>query len=625
MAKQPIVVIENYGGLASDAKQGPKASFAYSRHLDFRKSPTSLTILPKTTKESSTTVTGLITEMIQLPSGLIVAIDSSGGVYTRSTSGTWTKNGTTLPDTAAGMVYNLQHDTIYIPGLSNLHSITNADGRFSGGAFTVNAAAIGPITDQSATSSANTYTTTGSITETSVNKLTITPTVEPLYSLKLWVTAKGSVSITVTMHDNANNILGTSTLAAASITNGALNEFVFSSPIRTAVAPNASNYHFHVTHSSGTASTIGCSTASDLSTARFETWVSPFVNPTNGLHPAVDFLQYIMIGNERYVTAWEPISQSAPSLTEFKRHRLVFPTGYQVTSMAVWNEYLAVACEKRSSSSTNEFQEGKIFFWDGISVTWNFPIDVPEGAPYGLFSHKNILHWFAGGALWVWAGGTPVKIRQLPQTDFEFTDSNTYMVNYPHTMTVRNGVLMAGFPSETNSTSIEHGVYSYGARNKDYPDSFGYSYTMSTGTRTNGTLRIGLVKSFGDKLFLTWRDGSTYGVDKVDPNSDPFAEATWESRIIDNERVDKTKQAVKMVITYKTLPSGCTVTPKYKIDRASNWTTGTAGTANSTSIKLNINKRYNEIQLGMDLVATTTTPEILAVTLIIDTLTSERD
>lgn len=624
MAKEVISVIENHGGLAPDLKQGPKHSFAYSRHVDFRKSPTSLTILPKTVKETSTTVTGLITEMIQLPSGKMVAIDSSGGVYTRTTGASWSKNGTTLTDTAAGMVYNLQHDTIYIPGLNYLHSITNADGRFSGGSFTVNSSAIGPITDQSATNSTNTYTTTGSITETAAHKLEITPTIEPMYSLKLWVTTKGSVSITVTMHDNANNTLGTVTKLAADITNAALNEFIFTTPVRTTVAPNASDYHFHVTHSSGTASTIGCATASDLSTARFETWVNPFVNPTNGLHPAKDFLQYIMIGNERYVAAWEPISQSAPSTTEFRRHRLVFPTGYQVTSMAVWNEYLAVACEKRSSSATNEFQDGKIFFWDGISVTWNFPIDVPEGSPYGLYSHKNVLYWFAGGSLWAWAGGTPVKLRQMPYTDTEYTDTDTYIVNYPNTMAVRNGILLAGFPSETSSTTIEHGLYSYGARNKDYDDSFGYSYTISTGTRTNGTLRIGVVKSFGDKLFVSWRDNTSYGVDIVDPDSDPFSTAVWESRILDNGRTDKTKEAVHMVITYDTLPSGATVTPKYKIDRGA-WVTGTAGTAGSTSIKLNINKRYREMQLGMDLVATTATPTITSVTLVYETLASERD
>jgi len=89
MAKTPLVIQRFDGGWSTDLKIGSAHSFAYSNHMDFRKSPTQLTILPKTVKESSTTVTGLITEIIQLPSGKIVAIDGSGGVYTRSTAGVW--------------------------------------------------------------------------------------------------------------------------------------------------------------------------------------------------------------------------------------------------------------------------------------------------------------------------------------------------------------------------------------------------------------------------------------------------------------------------------------------------------------------------------------------------------
>lgn len=624
MAKKPFVQQRFDGGWSTDLKIGPEHGFYYSKHIDFRKSPTQLTVLPETVKESSTTVTDLITDMIQLPSGKYVAIGDNGGVYTRATNGTWTKDGTTLDDTAYGMTYNLQYDMVFIPGASTIHTITNADERFSGGSFTVNNNAIGANTDQSATTSSSTYTTTSSITETAAHKLTFTPTIEPLYSVKIWVTAKGNTDIVVTMHDSANNVLATKTLAAANITNGQLNEFVFDAPVNTKVSPNASEYHFHVTHSSGTASTIGTSTASDLSTARFSTEVARLVETENGFHPVADFLQYMCIGNGRYLSVWEPIEVDAPANTSYLRHRLVFPSGYEVTSLATHSEYLAIACEKRSSSSTNEFQDGKIFFWDGTSVTYNFFIDIPEGAPYALFSHKNILYYFANGGWWAWSGGEPVKIRQMPNTDTEFTDSESYLVNYPNTMAVRNSILLGAFPSETNSTNIEHGVYSYGSRDRNYTEGFGFSYTISTGEVTNGTLRIGMIKSFGDKLFISWRDDSTYGVDIVDSSSDPFGAAEWQSLVLDDLRPNRKKQADEMFIDFVELPTGCTVTPKYKIDRGS-WVTGTAATAGDTQVRLNINKRYKEIQLGFDLVATTATPTIYGVTLIRDLMVYEKD
>lgn len=630
MAKTPLVIQRFDGGWSTDLKIGSANSFHYSRHIDFRKSPTQLTILPKTVKESSTTVTGLITEMIQLPSGKIVAIDGAGGVYTRSTAGTWAKNSTTLTDTAMGMVYNEQQDTIWIPGLSSLHSITNADGRFSGGTFTVNSSAITDLTDQLSTAGrANTYTTTNAVNEGATHKLTVTPTIEPQYSIKIWVTTKGTDNLTVTMHDSANNLLGTRTVTNASITNGAYNEFVFATPVRTTSGSNGASYHFHITHASASSSTIGVATASDFSTADYQTQVNRFVSPRNLMHPAKNFLQYICIGNERYLSVWEAISQTAPTALEFVQHRLTFPTGYEVTGLAEYTEYLAIACEKRSTSSTNEFQQGKIFFWDGTSSTYNFVIDIPEGAPYSIFSSKNVVYYYANGGWWAWSGGNPVKLKQMPNTDTEYTDLANYTVNYPNMMAVRNGILLGGYPSETSSSIIEFGVYSFGSKDRNFGESFGYSYTAdTTNGYTNGlqgTLALGCIKSFGDKLFVSWRENNDYGVDKVSPTSDPFPTATWQSLVLDDGRPNRTKEANELFIDFDTLPTGATVTPKYKINRASSWTSGTTVTAGGTQARMSINKRYKEIQVGMDLVATTATPTIIGLTLIRDTLGSEKD
>src|SRR3990167_2193536 len=630
MGKYTLVMARHAGGWSTDLKEGQKNSFYYSRHLDFRKQPSLLTILPKTVKETSTTVTALITSMLQLPSGKIIGIDTAGGVYTRATNSTWSKDATSLGSSGMGMVYNFQHDRIYVPGTTTLHSIDNADARF-GGTFTPNDNIFTANVDQSLTGGANTYTSQSSIVETATHRQSFVPTVDPLYSIKIKVVAKGDTNLVVTVHDAANNSLGTKTLTAAELTNGALNEFVFSTPIRMLAKPNAATYHFHVTHSAGTASTVQSGTASDLETADFETYGDRLLTTLNGLHPVIEFLQYICIGNGRYLTVWEPISQSDPSNTEWDRHRLTFPPGYEVTSLGLYNEFLAIACEKRSSSSTNEFQDGKIFLWDGTSNTYNFPISVPEGSPYSLFSHKNTLYWFAGGRWWAWAGGQPVPLFQMPNTDFEFTDRETYMVNYPQMMTVRNNILVGGFPSETNSQAIEHGVYSFGSRNKNYPDSFGLSYSMSTGSRVydgSNALRLGVVTSLGDKLFISWRDdsqsaGLKFGVDVVDPDSDPFGTATWESLLFDHGRPFKEKKATEMTITFKALPAGATVTPKYKIDREASWNLGTAATEGATMIKLNIHKQFREIQMGFDLVATATTPEITAVELVFDDQRSE--
>lgn len=635
MSKFPIVYSSFEGGWSGDIKQGAGGTFWYSRGIDFRKAPSELSVLPGMTKESGSIVTGLVTDMIQLPSGAMVAIDSSGGVYQRTTGGSWSKNSTVLTNTAYGMVYVKQQDTIYIPGTSRVHSISNADGVF-GGAFTVNEGTFTNQTDQSSTNGhATTYSSQSVISEAAADVKTFVPTIEPLYSIKIWVTTKGSGSLTVTVHDAANNIMGTATLTNGNITNGAYNEFVFSAPLRMLAKPNPATYHFHVTHPSGTAHVIGVSTINLLSTVDFNTQSNRLVSPNNGFHPVIEFLQYICILNERYLAVWEPISQSAPSSTEFNQHRLTFPSGYEGTSAALYSQYIAIAAERRSTSATNEFQDGKIFLWDGIATTYNLIINVPEGAPYGLHAHKNRLYWYAGGSLWAWAGGNPAKVFQMRNTDPEFLGSTPYIVNYPNTMTVRNGILLSAFPSETNSTTIEHGVYSFGQRDKNYPESFGESYNMSTLSLTNGTLRQGMIKNFGDKLFLSWRDGANYGVDKIDASSNPAGTATWESLLSDLQfisikrrfaRPDNDKQSTYLSIVFNTpLPTGCTVTPKYKINRQASWQLGTAAVAGDTEVTMNITKRYREAQVGFDVVCTTGTPHISALIHVTDPLAVEQD
>ena len=626
MSKKSLSINSWVGGQSSDDQEGQPNSFAYSKHMDFRKSPTRLQALPKTTKDSGSTVTDLVTAGIQLPSGKKVFIDLAGGVYTYSTSGVWAKLSGSLGATAHGMVYNSIHDTIYVPNARNISTITGADDLY-GNSPTISADTFVASQDQSGGTTANTYTTTDTITETATHILSFTPAVDPLYSIKLSVATKGSGGVVVTLHDAANNTLATVTKTAASLTNGALNEWVFTTPVRVRASPNASTYHVHVTHPSGTATTIGTTTASNFSTANFSTWGSRLISPTNGFHPVVEFLNFYCIANGNYLTVWEPISQSAPSNTEWNRHRLTFPLGYEVTSMAIYSEYLAIACEKRSASTTNEFQDGKIFFWDGTSQGFNFVIDFPQGAPYSIFSDQNRLEWIGVGKLWAWSGDNPEPVQQISNTDTEYTAAATYTVNYPNMMTSRNGITLAGYPSETSNTAVEHAVYSFGKRNRLYPESFGYSYSSTATTNLNtgsNNLRIGMVKNFGDQLFISWREGSTYGVDKVQNTSAPFASGEMRALWFTNERRNKRKLALKLTVTFDALPTGCTVTPKYRITETT-FTTGTAAVATETSIEMNINVDFNAIQLGFDWAATATTPVITDVTFTFDDLAHEED
>lgn len=639
-----------YGGKSTDKKVGIANSFADALAMDFRKNPSQMTVLPGAATVSGNTVQDLVLDMAQTPDGNRYAVGDAGWFYRVNSSNIFSSLGKLNEGSGGGVIYRQDTDFLYMTGQTAVSrfgmiqksALTNkglqkdyyaqsvsTDPKVAQTLTTdVTGAYIGSGTLRS-TGTTNTYTLKSSISEVTTDYCLFIPDVEPFYSINVYVVAKGTGDWTLTLHDSGNNTIATVTKTNANLTSGAFNEFKFSSQVRATVQPNSAQYHWHLT-STVTDGTVGVVTSNDLSTANFQLYAYRMVQPNNGLHPMTVFQQYICIGNERYLTVWEPLSDN-PDNTEWQRHRLTFPPGYECTSLAVNDEYLLIACEKRSSSGSRSFQEGIIFFWDGAAQTYNFFIEVKMGSPYSLYTYQNITYMYIAGALYAWTGAKQlVKVRTFEGTDSEYTsiEDNTFV--YPNMITSRRDIMLLGYPSSTSITNLPYGVYSWGAIDKNYPQSFGYSYVLASQTRfyTAGNgLKIGMAKNYVDTLYMSWKENGAYGVDVVNNSSSPAQTFYWESLIYDGGAVYKDKQALRYRLTYTALPSGVTITPKYKIGRGNIWTYGTPQTAGSTEAYAEINTRFDEIQVGFDGVSSgaTTSPVILGSTLEVRTLAEERD
>lgn len=610
------------GGWSQDLQLGPQYSFAYSRGLDFRKKPSQLTVLPKTVEEGNGVIVDLIQNSVMDLTGKIYALGDQGYLYRRTTAGVWSTVAK-LDDGNFGLSYRSDVDKLFAASSTTISELSPISGS---AVIDIDKYGESASADSGATSSGGSslYTLSTSISESSNTKQEFTSDIEPLSKIRVRVGDNGTGDWTLTLHDGLNQTLATSTVVNASVVDGQYLDFEFSSQVRIYVKPNARTYHFHLT-STVADGTVYCSTASDLNTCDFTIYADRLIDTRNGMHPIQTFLQYECIGNGNYLSVWEPLSDE-PSNLEWLRHKLTFPAGLEVCGLAVFQEYLAMGCEKRTDSGNP--QEGYIFFWDGLSSTYNFFIRIPEGSPYALHEHKDVLYYEAGGALYAYTGGAPYKIRTLPNTDSEYSDATDTTITYPYTATVRRGVHLFGFPSHTTNQSVEHAVYSYGAVNKDFTDSFGLSYTISTGTilNTSSYLRIGHVKNYGDRLYISWRDAaSNYGLDVVDNSSDPYSTATWESLFFDGGVPFKQKTGNYVMFTFNSLPSGVSFTPKYRTERGGAWTSGTAVTS-GTQAKLSVGtKRFYEIQIGFDIAITgTETPVISSATLVYDDNQAER-
>lgn len=604
--KPNIIAYQNFqGGIATDDKVGIENSHAYSRAADFRKKPGQLSPLAGTRRIGSNNVVDLIQQIIQVEDGTRYALGDQGYFYAIETDNDVIVKAK-LDDGATGMLYRQDLQEMYLTSSTTVSYY----GKFPNPTIQVNKYAESASVDDAATLSGgtNTYTLATSIVESDTTLQSFESDIEPLVKIRVKVASKGTGNWTLTLHDDANNTLATSTVTNANITNGAHLDFEFSSQIRLYVKPSARTYHFHLT-STVADGTVYCATSSDLNTCDFDIYADRLVDTNNGFHPMTQFLQYVCIGNERYLSVWEPLADT-PSNLEWQRHRLDMGPGWEVNNLTTTDEYLVIACEKRSTSNTRDFQQGKLVFWDGLSEAPNFTIESTEGAPEALYTQQNLPYTIINGALYVWPGGKNlVKLRTLLNTDTEFTNISDATRVYPNMMAVRRGVLLFGYPSITASQTMEHGVFSYGAVDKNYPTSFGYNYVVSTGTRTydgSNALRLGCVRSFGDSLYISWRDdseqtGFRYGLDLVDNNSSPAQEGAWEARIFDGQAVFKQKIARDMKLTCVALPAGVRIKMKYKVDRGS-WVYPDDGvlTEGDSYRVADIGLRNHEVQVGFD-------------------------
>src|SRR5690606_20861365 len=109
----------------------------------------------------------------------------------------------------------------------------------------------------------NTYAVPTSISEGATNKCTFTPTkTNPIYSIGVYVVAKGVGDLTITLHDASNNVLVTNTILNTGLTN---NTWVYFSMPYTWTS---GALQFHLT-SANAGTTVKSHTVNDLETASY--------------------------------------------------------------------------------------------------------------------------------------------------------------------------------------------------------------------------------------------------------------------------------------------------------------------------------------------------------------------
>lgn len=621
-----------YGGMGTDAKIGIKNSFADAECLDARKNPSVITVLPGTTKLSDADLTGLVNAMTQTPDGMRWGISTNGKLFKIDASDN-VSAGVTLPDWTAGTFGDLAYwpltDSLYITGTDRVYqytpvvkagtpAVTTITGSYSTYP-TMSQILVRDRDDKwigGGTSrwtfkngSSGTYTIPTSLSETDANKCIFLPDQSPMIGIDLRFRAKGAGDVTITIHDQQNKVIATSTLAAAAISTSDTTLFTFSQTELGEYKNFGTEYHIHLTATTS-GFTVDTYEASTLYGLHFHFFAALLLTTRKKNHPILNWAgSKLLIGNGQYLVDWLPSGLSAVDGSEFNRHRVIIETGMEITSLTSNDEYTVLGCEKVGDTDTRVFQSGMLGFWDGFADAINFKIDTPMGEPKSLYTYLNITYMIIDGALYAYTGGKALtKVRTIQDSQSEYTGIEDKTDIYSHCMTVRRGILLMAYPSITNLTTMRHGIYSWGSVDKNYPNSFYYSYDIPEAVGNYNTAaftyEIGGVWNFGDTLYFSYRihdvveDTDEFNIAIVNNSSKPATKFKYHSLAYDAGMPWKEKMAARIAISTDPLPEGSEIYLKYKIDNQA-WTVDTrALIEGQTEVYCEINKRFHEIQFG---------------------------
>ena len=251
--------------------------------------------------------------------------------------------------------------------------------------------------------------------------------------------------------------------------------------------------------------------------------------------------------------------------------------------------------------------KGIIFFWDGISTTYNFFVETP-GAVMAMKTVGGELFILLGprGELWKY-NGVLSKVSNFPGV-LKFNDM---MSINPGALAVNDGMLVMGVAGLTSLASVAKGIYSYGTNNPSLPKTFNMEY-IGNATDIGGAFaenqynKIGAVGNQSNKLFFSTYHPTIAGLPvivEVDGNTpfDTTRGGRYESLIINDGEPHRIKTATRFIANFAPLPSGVTMTFYYRADSGTWATIGSMGNTGEVEYDMNVDPLpfdFREVQLG---------------------------
>jgi hypothetical protein len=266
----------------------------------------------------------------------------------------------------------------------------------------------------------------------------------------------------------------------------------------------------------------------------------------------------LIVGHGNNVATWDGAIWTLAALT--------LPAQLNVRALSRTDQYILIGAWRGSAVTASE--DGYVYIWDALSEVSNDSYPT-EGGLNAINYYRNTLFSIQGKNGFIYTETSPFnKKHQIPKLEIR-----KFVEVYPGAITTWQNMTFFGI-SNSDSATVTRGVYSWGSKQSAvFADALNYALTISTGNN-GSTVQIGAVKGIGNDLYIAWKDGSSYGVDKVDETSSYATSGTYESLIEDDGSAGREKAGTTVTVTHLPLASGESITINYKHNRQSTFQTG---------------------------------------------------
>jgi hypothetical protein len=265
-------------------------------------------------------------------------------------------------------------------------------------------------------------------------------------------------------------------------------------------------------------------------------------------HPMVEQNRVLYIGDGYYVAQVDAGTFSANAL-DIKTPLRIKSLGTYLTDILV------------GTWVSDNITKTVLLRWNTWSMNFSNVDSIPEVGINSFLPGDNVTFVQAGlaGNIYVYTGEVLELYKKIPGT----YSPTAYGEVYPSSVANLNGNVLFGFSNGSGNPALQ-GVYQLGRNSRNYPYILDLPYPISRRSGTDfvtSSIEIGGMLAVGSDLYVAWKSGSNYGIDKLD-YSNKLDGAYIEDRVktIDREQLNNFS---KIVAAYASLPANTDITLQY--------------------------------------------------------------